>query len=200
MLVERRRRARPAAQRGQSLVELGLMLPLFMILMLGLSDVPRAVFDYNVISNAAREGAREAVLVYNQCQNTGPCSTPPSGSSIVGVENAITRAGAGVLSYTFVDTSAASSTPPACTLSPNHGCAWIFTVGGSSTTGCTAPNPVGSGGTDAWSLCDYNRNKHGGNNVVVEIEYEFAPITPFISNVMGSMTVLWAKSEMRTEY
>jgi Flp pilus assembly protein TadG len=182
------------------MVEFSLILPVLLLVLVGLSDIPRAVLDYNVISNAAREGAREAVLVYNQCQNTAPCSTPPSGSSIVGVQTAIKRAGAGYLTYTFVDTSGASSVAPACTPSANQGCVWVFAVDGSTTTGCTPPNPVASGGTDTWSLCDFNRSKRGGSSVVVEIEYQYAPFTPLLANAFGNSTILWAKSEMKTEY
>ena len=182
------------------MVEMALLLPIFMILMLGITDVARAIFYYNVISNGAREGAREAILAYDQCQNTAPCWSPPSGSTVVGVDTAIVRAGAGTLSYSFLDSPGASSTPPTCTLSANRGCVWIFVVGGNRTTDCTPPNPASAGGTDTWSQCDFNANKQGGGNVVVEIEYQFQPLTPMLQNVLGGSTILWAKSEMKTEY
>ena len=193
-------RSRRRASPGQGMVELSLVVPVLMLVIVGMSDVPRAIFQYNVISNAAREGAREGVLSYNQCQNSAPCTTVPSGSSIVGVDNAITRAGAGSLTYHFVDKTTASPDHPACTPANNQGCVWVFIVNGSTTSSCSPPNPVASGGTDSWSLCDFNRNKHGGNDVVVEIEYQFAPLTPFLSRIMGSYTLLWAKSQMHTEY
>jgi Flp pilus assembly protein TadG len=182
------------------MVELSLVLPLLMLVIVGMSDVPRGIFQYNVISNSAREGAREAILAYNQCQNTGPCSTPPTGSSVIGVQNAITRAGGGSLTYHFADTTSSTSTAPSCTPQANQGCVWVFIVGGNTTTGCTPPNPVSGGGTDSWSLCDFNANKEGGYDVVVEVEYQFAPLTPFLSRVIGSYTLLWAKSQMHTEY
>ena len=48
--------------RGQSLVEFALVLPLFVLLLFGILDFGRAVLAYNSISNAAREGARTAIV------------------------------------------------------------------------------------------------------------------------------------------
>ena len=44
--------------RGQSLVEFALVLPLFVLLLVGVFDLGRAFFAYIAISNAAREGTR----------------------------------------------------------------------------------------------------------------------------------------------
>ena len=44
--------------KGQSLVEFGLVLPLFVLLIVGVFDLGRAFFAYIAISNAAREGTR----------------------------------------------------------------------------------------------------------------------------------------------
>ena len=48
--------------RGQSLVEFALVLPLFLVLVMAIMDLGLAVFSYNSITNAAREGARLAVV------------------------------------------------------------------------------------------------------------------------------------------
>ena len=45
------------ARRGQSLVELSLVLPMMLLLLLGTLDLGRAFFDYIQLRNAAREGA-----------------------------------------------------------------------------------------------------------------------------------------------
>lgn len=47
---------------GQSLVEFALVLPLFLLLFFTIVDFGRAVFMYNSITNAAREGARLAIV------------------------------------------------------------------------------------------------------------------------------------------
>jgi Flp pilus assembly protein TadG len=48
--------------RGQALVEFALVIPLFLLLLVGLFDLGRAVFAYNTLTNAAREGARMAIV------------------------------------------------------------------------------------------------------------------------------------------
>src|SRR2546423_7214061 len=46
---------------GQSMVEFAVLAPVFFLLLLGTIDLGRAVYTYNAISNAAREGARAGV-------------------------------------------------------------------------------------------------------------------------------------------
>ncbi len=49
-------------QTGQGLTEFALVVPLLMLMVVGLFDLGYAVFTYNMISNAAREGARVAII------------------------------------------------------------------------------------------------------------------------------------------
>jgi Flp pilus assembly protein TadG len=56
-----RRRAGQRA-RGQALVEFALVIPVFLFAMVALFDLGRAVFAYNSLTNAAREGARIAIV------------------------------------------------------------------------------------------------------------------------------------------
>lgn len=48
--------------RGQSLVEFSLLLPVLIVILLGLLDLGRAVYAYNAVSEAARNGARVAIV------------------------------------------------------------------------------------------------------------------------------------------
>jgi hypothetical protein len=202
--------------KAQTMVEFALVAPLAFILLFGLIDVARAVFYYNTISNAAREGAREAILGYNQFGNDQPNPAPPSPTDVIGVKPAVNRAGAGVLQFDFLS-GTASGQAPACGASnnepsANRGCVWVFEVGtgGTCTSPSTAnpasapntgPNPSGLVPDQYSNGCDFNPSKAGGHHdVVVEIEFRFAPYTPIVSNVMGAGIDLWAKSEMRSEY
>lgn len=54
-----------AADRGQTLVEFGLILPIFILVLIGLFDVGRAVYAFNTITNAAREGIRLGIVDQN---------------------------------------------------------------------------------------------------------------------------------------
>ncbi len=52
-------------ERGQTMVEFALVFPVFLLLLFGVLDFGRVVYAYNTISNAAREGARAAVILDN---------------------------------------------------------------------------------------------------------------------------------------
>lgn len=52
-------------QTGQSLVEFALVGMTFFIIIFGVFDLGRAVYQYNLLSSSAREGARVAVLQSN---------------------------------------------------------------------------------------------------------------------------------------
>ena len=60
-MAARRRRAS-----GQGLVEFALVFPIFLLLFLALLDLGSAVFTYNSLTNAAREGARLAIVNQDQ--------------------------------------------------------------------------------------------------------------------------------------
>ena len=53
--------ARQSDERGQSLVEFALTIPLVLLLMVGLFDLGRVVFINNSLSDGAKHGARHAV-------------------------------------------------------------------------------------------------------------------------------------------
>jgi Flp pilus assembly protein TadG len=48
--------------RGQSLVEFALILPMMLVVMFMITEFGRALFQFNVLSQAARDGARVAVV------------------------------------------------------------------------------------------------------------------------------------------
>ena len=55
-------RQRPRRNSGQALVEFAIVAPILILLILGLVDFARAWNTYQVITDAAREGARTAVV------------------------------------------------------------------------------------------------------------------------------------------
>jgi Flp pilus assembly protein TadG len=56
------RRVAPEAERGQAIIELALTLPLLLLIIVGVFDFGLLFQRYEVVTNAAREGARLAVL------------------------------------------------------------------------------------------------------------------------------------------
>ncbi len=53
------------SQRGTTIVELALVLPLFLLLVFGLIELSLALYDQAVLVNASREGARAGVVLRN---------------------------------------------------------------------------------------------------------------------------------------
>jgi Flp pilus assembly protein TadG len=59
------RRFNRGDQRGQTLVEFALILPVFILLLVGIFDFGRAIYANNTISNASREAVRLAIVDQN---------------------------------------------------------------------------------------------------------------------------------------
>lgn len=57
---------RRSSKNGQSLIEMALLLPVLLLITVVTLDIGRAIYYYSAIYNAAREGARYAIV--NQCQ------------------------------------------------------------------------------------------------------------------------------------
>ena len=49
-------------RRGQAMVEFALIIPIFLLMIFGILDLGRAVYAYSTLNNAAREGARVALV------------------------------------------------------------------------------------------------------------------------------------------
>jgi len=62
-------------ERGQTMVEFGMVVVVFMVIVLGIVEAGRAVWNYNTLSNAVREGTRYAMVHgANSGQPSGPAA------------------------------------------------------------------------------------------------------------------------------
>lgn len=68
--------ARRERSSGQSLVEFALVLPLFLLIIIGMVDVGRAIWANNSVANAAREAARYAIVHGGTRSNPCPVGPP----------------------------------------------------------------------------------------------------------------------------
>ena len=85
--------------RAQALVEFALTLPIFLLLVTGIFDVARAVWQENTLAYAAREGTRYAI-VHGASGNpiVGPCTScvNPVSNNLANVVSAVTTNAIGV--------------------------------------------------------------------------------------------------------
>jgi Flp pilus assembly protein TadG len=63
-------------RRGQALVEFSLILPVFLVMMMGVIDVGRAIWAQNSLAAAAREGARFAIVHGGTATTKCPVGAP----------------------------------------------------------------------------------------------------------------------------
>jgi hypothetical protein len=69
-------------ERGQTLVELALILPIFLMLLVGIFDLGHVVWTNDLVSNAAREGARYSIVHGGSATTDCPVG-PDSGEAII---------------------------------------------------------------------------------------------------------------------
>lgn len=76
-------------EHAQSLVEFALILPLILLIVTGVFDLARAVWQENTLAYAAREGTRYAV-VHGSTSTTpiGPCTNCSNATVLTVVQNA----------------------------------------------------------------------------------------------------------------
>jgi Flp pilus assembly protein TadG len=68
--------------RGQALVEFSLVLPIFLVMMMGIVDVGRAIWAQNSLASAAREGARLAIVHGGTSTTLCPIGPPATTETI----------------------------------------------------------------------------------------------------------------------
>jgi Flp pilus assembly protein TadG len=98
---------------GQSMVEFAILAPIFFLLLLGTIDLGRAIYIYNTISDAAREGARAAI----------PFDTPlPTNANVIGAVQS--KLGGGFTLSTDPCLASPPCATPTTPTTPNTGFIW----------------------------------------------------------------------------
>ncbi|MDP9321250.1 MAG: pilus assembly protein [Chloroflexota bacterium] len=88
-----------AEDRAQALVEFALVLPIFLLLVTGIFDVARAVWQENSLAYAAREGTRYAIVHGSGGSPVvGPCTNclNPAANNLGNIVSAVTASAIGV--------------------------------------------------------------------------------------------------------
>jgi Flp pilus assembly protein TadG len=109
MALPLRRRSRRS--RGQALVEFALVLPVFLLILFGIIDAGRLIYTYNTIANAARDGARVAIVNQtvngtNTCDTTSPTAGPIGCAIESGINLSVAPSDVQVVYHDWTDTTA----------------------------------------------------------------------------------------------
>jgi Flp pilus assembly protein TadG len=144
---------------GQGLVEFALIFPLMALMLFGIFDFGRAVYAYNTIANAARDGARVAAV--NQIEVNQSDTSSTSCAKDMPIENpanahwsikACAASSAVSLGVQISDVTVSYSPPP-------------------SSPGLSCTSPL-----------------HVGCIASVTVRYTWTPFTPMIGNIIGPIT------------
>ncbi|MHB1523003.1 MAG: TadE/TadG family type IV pilus assembly protein [Candidatus Dormibacteria bacterium] len=178
--------------RGQSAVEFALVAPLLFLLIFGIVDFGRAMFYQNEITNAAREGARIAILASNPCNMVygNPAGNCSSSSTPAGPTVCSAIAGSATLISNWSCTE--GGVLPA---SPRAGWAYVeVDQAASAGAGC----PGATGATDPAAVA--TPRLAGNLLITVTIRYYFRPITPIVGALFPSSFYLSSSVCARDEY
>ena len=174
-------------QRSQALAEFALIAPVLLLVVFGIVDLGRAVFYYNTLAHAAREGAREAESASTPLPANADVLATVQGQA-TGVSVAVNPCPNGPLTAT---------NPPA-------GQAWVFvTEPKPPTTIESAPLPNAPGGEFAApSSGACSAVNPAANNVPLQvtIRYNLVLITPIVGQLSANRIVMTVAAIYRTEY
>jgi len=166
-------------QRSQALIEFALISPVLLLLVFGIIDIGRAVFYYDTLAHAAREGAREAISA----------STPlPTDASVLA---AVMQQLVGApVTAPCPQGPVTSATPPSNTPNPP------------STVETAPPDnaPGGEFAAPASGSCSAVNPAVGNTTLQVTLRFNLVLITPILSQVTADHIVLTAAAIFRTEY
>jgi Flp pilus assembly protein TadG len=147
---------------GQGLVEFALVFPVFILMLFGLIDMGRFVFTDSIMSQAAREGARLAAVEASWIGSTdASCGT--TGGPVCPVDAA---ALAGDI------TTAANR--------------MVAGLGGTITNVYVSCDAPGAEPTGAWTGTTCTTNSDS-NVVSVRVVFTYAPFTPIVNSIVGSV-------------
>jgi TadE-like protein len=173
-------------QRSQALIEFALVSPVLLLLLFGIIDIGRAVFYYDTLNHAAREGARVAVRASNQL---------PTNSDVLTAVTAQT-----------IGTTVTEPCPqgPVASATPPDNTAWLYvTEPNPPSTIDTSPPPNAPGGeypAAANGSCSAINPAVGNQQLQVTLRLNLVLITPVISQLTAGHILITAAAVFRTEY
>jgi Flp pilus assembly protein TadG len=179
-------RSRRKAQESQALIEFALVSPVLLLLVFGIIDLGRAVFYYDTLNHAAREGARAAVSA---------SSTLPTNADVL---NAVTRQLVGApVSEPCPQGPVTSDVPPA-----NSGWLYVTEPNPPATVESNPPMnaPGGEYAASANGSCSAVNPAAGNAPLQVTLRFNLILITPIVSQATADHIVLTAAAIFRTEY
>ena len=175
-----------SGQRSQALIEFALISPVLLLVIFGVIDIGRAVFYYDTLNHAAREGARAAVAASNQL---------PTNTTVLTT-----------VRTQMIGTPVAEPCPqgPITAATPPANTAWLYVTepnppgGVESTPPANAPG--GESSAAATASCSAVNPAVGNAPLQVTLRFNLILITPLVAQATGNRILITAAAVFRTEY
>jgi TadE-like protein len=174
--------------KGQSLVEAAITLPIVLLLALGVTDLGRAFYYREAVTNSVRQALRMAVSSYQHGTADSVCASTSGGPVAVTVTSAVPASGGAI--FTIANQAALESS--------KDGTAGGSVIAGSTISvtfhclnGAAITNASGNGGPPTSA---------GSDSITASITKPMSVITPLLWPIVGSSFPIRVTSSMRTEY
>ena len=182
MIATPRRRG----QESQALIEFALISPLLLLLIFGIIDIGRAIFYYDTLNHAAREGARAAVA------SAAPLPTDASVLAVV------------IAQVIGVNVTQPCPQGPISSGTPPANSAWLYITEPNPPAAAESTPPMNAPGGEypaaATGGCSAVNPASGNVPIQVTLRMNLVLITPIISQITADHVVLTATAVYRTEY
>jgi Flp pilus assembly protein TadG len=162
-------------ERGQVIVEYALIAVVLFILLMGAFDFGRAVWMFSSASEAAREGARYAMVRGNTCVIVGGCL---EGAPVLPVDPPIACANASSTDYVV-----------------RKACSYLA---GIDWQNATVQVTLPARGYDALGIFDEGHSV--GQPVRVTVRITYRPVTALLARLVGNMVTLQSTAEQIITY
>jgi Flp pilus assembly protein TadG len=175
--------------RGQSLVETAITLPVVLLLGLGVTDIGRAFYYREAVTNSARQALRMAVSSYQQSAANNVCAGSGSGPVAVTVTSALPPAAGSSIATIANQASLESSSNGTTAGSVISGATLTVTfhcVNGAAVTNATAT-----------SSAPYSASS---DSITATITHRMSVITPLLWPVIGTSYPVTVTTSQRSEY
>ncbi len=173
-------------ERSQALIEFALVSPVLLLLLFGVIDIGRAIFYYDTIGHAAREGARVAVRASS--------SLPTNANVLAAVATQMNG----------VPVSAPCPQGPINPSTPPSNAAWLYiTEPNPPSAREDTPPPNAPGGeypAASNGACSAVNPATGNDPLQVTIRFNLVLITPIVAQATANHIVITAAAVFRTEY
>ena len=184
----RRRVGTRRRSRGQSLVEAAVTLPFVLLLALGVTDIGRAFYYREAVTNATRQALRVAASPTQQATANTVCASAGAGPVATSVTTALPPGATSVTTIANLASleSSSNGTPAGSVI---NGASMTVTFHCLANAGVINATSDGSGPSSA-----------GSDSITVSITYTFSVITPLLWPVVGTSFPITVSSSQRTEY